>query len=248
MKPITSLIWDWPTRLFHWLLTAGFIAAALIAFLAGDKGRLFHYHAIIGLALALMVVLRLIWGLIGTRYARFGSFLFGPRAVMVYLNEAFFGGSTRHIGHNPGSACAIFAMLALVLGISVTGILLSLGNKIFKEAHEVMSYAMIAVVVAHVLGVVFHTLRHHENITLSMITGKKAGDPVHAIASARPVAAGVFLVLLGAWTCGLFHNYDAAAKTTRLPGFATSLRLGTNGKQKPAGQHPENRERKHADD
>jgi cytochrome b len=228
MKTNAHLIWDLPTRVFHWLLTAGFIAAALIAFLAEGESKLFPCHAIIGLVLTLMVVLRLIWGLLGTRYARFGSFLFGPQAVIIYLKTAFFGGSTRHIGHNPGSAYAIFAMLALALGISVTGIMLSLGNKAFKEAHEVMSYALIAVAVVHVLGVVFHTIRHRENITLSMITGKKECEPSQAIASARPIVAAVFLVVLGAWAYGLTKNYDAAAKTTRLPLIGASLRLGEN--------------------
>jgi hypothetical protein len=65
MKNNTCLIWDLPTRVFHWLLTVGFIAAAMIAFLTEGKSRLFPYHAVIGLALALLVVLRVIWGFIG---------------------------------------------------------------------------------------------------------------------------------------------------------------------------------------
>jgi cytochrome b len=251
MKSNTFLIWDLPTRLFHWLLTTGFIAAALIAFLAEEESRLFPYHAILGLALLLMVVLRLVWGLIGSRYARFGSFLFGPRAVFIYLKEAFLGGSTRHNGHNPGSAYAIFGMLALVLGISITGIMLSLGDKGIKEAHEVLSYALMAVAVIHVLGVVFHTLRHRENITLSMVTGRKECEPAEAIASARPVAAAIFVVLLAAWTFGLFSNYDAATNTTRLPLIGTSLRLGENGQHDLRTQDRNktgNRARKHDDD
>jgi cytochrome b len=226
MKNYTCLIWDLPTRIFHWLLTAGFIAAAAIAFLTEGRSRLFPYHAVIGLVLALMVVLRVIWGFIGTRHARFASFLFAPRAFMVYLKEAFVGGGTRHIGQNPGSAYAIFAMLALMLGISVTGVMLSRGKVAFKEAHEVMSFAMIAVVSIHVLGVIFHTIRHRENITLSLVTGRKACEPAQAIASACPIAAAVFIALLGMWTLGLVSNFDASAKTTTIPFSSIGLQLG----------------------
>jgi cytochrome b len=241
MKTNSCLIWDLPTRLFHWLLTIGFIAAAMIAFLAGDKSPLFPYHALLGLALTLMVLLRLVWGLVGTRYARFGSFFFGPRAVVVYLKEILFSGSTspRHLGHNPGSAYAIFAMLALVLGISATGILLALGKRGVKDVHEVMSYALIAVAVAHVLGVVLHTIRHRENIALSMITGRKECDPAQAIGSARPVVAAGFLVVLALWVFGLVGSYDAATKTTRLPVAGVSLKLGENGKPKQPGDRPD---------
>jgi cytochrome b len=248
MKTKSFLIWDLPTRIFHWLLTAGFIAASLISFLADGESNVFPYHAIIGLVLALMVVLRVIWGIIGTKYARFSSFLFGPRSVMDYLKGAVLGGGTRHIGHNPGSSWAIFAMLALVLGISGTGILLSLGNEAFKEAHELMSYAMIAVVVAHVLGVIIHSVRHRENVTLSMVNGKKNCEPSFGIASARPIAAAVFLCLLGLWTLGLVANYNAAAKTTTIPLLGTNLQLGENEKGEKQGRHEGENERKHDND
>ena len=76
-----TLVWDIPTRLFHWLFAGGFIAAAVIALGQSDDSPLFPYHGIIGLALGLMLVLRVLWGIVGTRHARFGSFAFGPRAV-----------------------------------------------------------------------------------------------------------------------------------------------------------------------
>ncbi len=248
MNPKLTLIWDLPTRLFHWLLTAGFIAAAMIALLTEGDGSLFPWHAIIGLALALMVVLRVMWGFFGTRHARFTSFLFGPGAVIAYLKEAFGGGGKRHIGHNPGSAYAIFAMLALVLGISISGIMLSLGYKDLKEAHELMTYSMIAVVVAHVAGVIFHSIRHRENITMSMISGKKDCDSSFAIASARPMVAALVLLMLGTWTYGLVKNYSASAKTTTIPLLGTSLQLGENERGENRGDQPGVNVRKHGGD
>jgi cytochrome b len=115
------LIWDLPTRLFHWLLSGGFTAAAAISLILGEDSPLFPYHAIIGLTIALMVCLRVIWGIIGTRYARFGTFIFGPGAVVEYMKGTLLGGGKRYIGHNPGSAIAIFALLALALGDALGG-------------------------------------------------------------------------------------------------------------------------------
>ncbi|MBY0260770.1 MAG: cytochrome b/b6 domain-containing protein, partial [Phycisphaerales bacterium] len=222
------LIWDLPTRLFHWLLSAGFIAAAVIALALGEHSPLFPYHAIIGLAIALMVCLRVVWGIAGTRYARFGTFIFGPAAVIEYMKGTLVGGGKRYIGHNPGSALAIFALLALVLAMAVTGIMLGQGNEGVKEIHEVLAWVTVGFVVAHVLGVALHTIRHRENITLSMIHGHKHAEPADAIASAKPIIAVLFLAIAGAWTFGLIRNYNPATQTTTLPLIGTSLQLGEN--------------------
>jgi cytochrome b len=222
------LIWDLPTRLFHWLLSGGFIAAAIIALALGEHSPLFPYHAIIGLTIALMVCLRVIWGIAGTRYARFGTFIFGPAAVIEYMKGTLTGGGKRYIGHNPGSALAIFALLALVVAMAVTGIMLGQGNESVKEFHEILAWVTVGFVVAHVLGVALHTLRHRENITLSMIHGKKHAAPSDAITSAKPIIAVVFLAIAGAWAFGLVRNYNPATQTTTLPLFGTVLQLGEN--------------------
>lgn len=222
------LIWDLPTRLFHWLLAGGFFAAAFIALIAGEDSALFPYHAILGLAIAGMVVLRVVWGFVGSRHARFGSFAFGPGAVAGYLRGAFVGSAVRHAGHNPGSAYAIFAILALVLAQAATGILLGTGSggDGVKELHEVIAYATLAIVLLHLAGVALHTILHRENITAGMIHGRKRADASAAIGSPRPLAAIVFLILTGAWVGALASSYDPATQSARLPVVGTSLRLG----------------------
>jgi cytochrome b len=222
------LIWDLPTRFFHWLLAAGFIAAAFIALALGEEGALFPYHAIIGLAIALMVCLRIIWGIAGTRYARFGTFIFGPAAVVEYMKGTLIGGGKRYIGHNPGSALAIFALLALVPAMAVTGIMMAQGNEGVEELHEILAWVTVGFVVAHVLGVALHTIRHRENITLSMIHGKKHADPSDAITSATPIIAAIFLAITGAWAIALLRNYNPATQSTTLPLIGTTLQLGEN--------------------
>lgn len=226
MNPV--LIWDLPTRLFHWLLSAGFLAAAVIALAMGEHSPLFPYHSIIGLTIALMVVLRVVWGIVGTRYARFGSFIFGPSAVVEYLKHVLIGGGKRHIGHNPGSAVTIFALLALVLALAVTGFMLGRGLEAIKEVHEILAWTTVGVVVVHVLGVAFHTIRHRENITGSMIHGKKRAEASDAITSAQPIAAVLFLIIAGGWAVGLVRNYNPGTQMTTLPLFGASLQLGEN--------------------
>jgi cytochrome b len=222
------LIWDLPTRLFHWMLAGGFSAAAFISLVLGDDSRLFPYHAIIGLTIALMVCLRVIWGLAGTRYARFNTFIFGPGAVIEYMKGTLVRGGKRYIGHNPGSALAIFALLALVLALAVTGVMMGQGNEDVEDVHEVLAWVAVGVVVVHVLGVALHTILHRENITASMIHGKKDAEPSEAIASSKPVVAVCFLIIALAWTVGLIRNYNPSTQTTTLPLIGTVLQLGEN--------------------
>lgn len=233
------LIWDLPTRLFHWLLTIGVIAAAVISLLLGDHSALFPYHAIIGLVIALMVCLRIIWGFVGTRYARFSTFIFGPGAVIEYMKGALVGGGKRYIGHNPGSALAIFTLLALVLALAVTGIMMDQGNEFVEDLHEILAWVTVGVAAVHVLGVALHTIRHRENITASMIHGKKYAEPADAIPSSRPIIAAVFLIITGGWTLALVRNYNPATQTTTLPLIGTVLLLGENQSDggKDSGRH-----------
>lgn len=232
------LIWDLPTRLFHWLLAAGFAAAAVIALVLGEDSPLFPYHAILGLTISAMVVLRVVWGLVGTRYARFGSFLFGPAAVLGYFRGVLLGGGPRHAGHNPGSAYAIFAMLALVLAMAVTGFMLGQGNESVKEVHEIMAYALAGVVGAHIVGVVVHSLRHRENLTASMIHGRKVAEKSAGISSTRAPVAAAFLLIAGGWTGVLLANYNGATQTVKLPAIGISLQLGESEGEDERGAQP----------
>ena len=222
----TTVVWDLPTRLFHWLLAAGVFTAFLIAQFAGEHSPLFPYHAMLGIVLGAMVILRIVWGFVGTRYARFASFLFSPLAVVTYIKGVIRGDGERHVGHNPGSSYAIFAMLGLVLLIVVTGLLMSSGNEGAEDVHAIAAYGLIAVVCIHVLGVIVHTVRQHENITLSMISGTKQTDPDHGIRSTAPVAGVLFLLMLLLLAGGLYRNYDANTRATKLPLLGTTIQLG----------------------
>ena len=166
-----------------------------------------------------------LWGFIGSRYARFGSFAFGPSDVLAYLKGTVSGEGKRYVGHNPGSSVAIWAMLALTLGLGVSGSFMST-NEVLEEVHEILAYALLVVVITHVLGVLWHMLRHRENLAASMVTGYKEGEPTSAIPSVHPLAAAIFLALTAVWAGLLMQGYDGATRTVTLPVLGTQLQLG----------------------
>lgn len=111
-------VWDPLVRLVHWSLVLAFA----IAWLTGDESEAWHIWA--GYAAAGLIALRLVWGLIGPRYARFSQFLRGPGAVMGYLRDMTRGREARYIGHNPAGAVMVIALLGTLCATAFTGWLL----------------------------------------------------------------------------------------------------------------------------
>ncbi|MCC6233201.1 MAG: cytochrome b/b6 domain-containing protein, partial [Verrucomicrobiales bacterium] len=221
---------------FAFLLTAS-IALALVA----DEGsRLFQWHMLCGLGAASLLILRLISGVAGSRHARFAAFPLSPQAVMRYFRGVVTGTADRYAGHNPGSALAALAMFALVGILVITG--LGMGREEMEELHEPVAYALMAVIGLHLAGLIAHTVRHRENIAVSMVTGRKLGHPDQAVVSARPVWGLAFLIVGVAWIVGLFAAHDPRAATTRLPLSGTVLALGERESQ---GDRHEGDERGH---
>lgn len=231
------LVWDVPTRLFHWLFAVGFTGAAVIALVMGEDGSLFPYHAILGLTIAALVSMRLVWGLVGTRYAKLGSFAFGPGETFRYFRGVLGGGAPRELGHNPGSSGAIFAMFGVTLALAGTGVMLGLGNESVEEIHEILAYAMVVLVCAHIAGVVLHTVQHKENIALSMVHGRKA--PVGegpGITSGRAGIGLLLIALTGLWFGGLLAGFRASDGSVGIPLVGVRLQIGEAGEAEEAGR------------
>jgi cytochrome b len=226
MSSNTILVWDLPTRLFHWLLTVGLAACFAITQFSGEDSAWFAVHMIIGIVLGFMVILRVVWGLLGSKYARFGAFIYSPFRVLSYLRSAFSGSGQRYVGHNPGSSYAIFTMLILTGMAVLTGLMMSFGMEVGEELHEASSYALLGVVAVHMVGVLLYSPRHRENISLSMITGTKVGDRNESIPSSQPITGIEFLMAVAVITGGLLRNYDQSSRQTRLPFVNTIVPLG----------------------
>jgi len=220
------LVWDLPVRVFHWLLAASFLAAWGIAVSVDDESRLFALHAGLGLFIAALVVFRLVWGVLGTRHARFGGFAYPLADLRAYLRGIVQGPVREFVGHNPASAYATFAMLVLLVGLIATGLLLGSGVELVEDVHEVLAHTMLAVAAVHVLGVALHTVRQRDPIALGMLDGRKRGTPSDAIRSARPVSALLLAVLLVWWAGGLWRGYDGAANKLTLPVLGVTVTPG----------------------
>lgn len=169
--PASVKVWDPFVRIFHWSLVVLFA----VAFLTGDEIEWLHLGA--GYAIAALVALRIVWGFVGSRYARFSNFVRGPAAVLAFLKQSIRLEAPRHLGHNPAGGAMILALLAMLIGLSVTGILLTTdafwGSKSLEEVHEVMAYVTLGLVGLHVLGVILAGIEHGENLVRAMITGRK---------------------------------------------------------------------------
>ena len=111
------LIWDAPVRVFHWLMVLSVAGAYLTA--ESERWRL--AHVTLGYTMAGLVAFRVLWGLIGTRHARFSSFVQGPAAIARYVRSLVSGRAEHHAGHNPAGALAIVALLAMTLLVAATG-------------------------------------------------------------------------------------------------------------------------------
>ncbi len=169
------LVWDIPTRLFHWLLVISFAGA----FLTSESERNQDIHVVLGYTLLGLLAFRLLWGFVGTRYARFRSFLFKPGEIAGYVSSLLKGKPTHYPGHNPAGSLAIYALLALGIASSVSGVMLyrEVGGEALEELHEAVSYGMLAVVVLHIGGVLVSSALHRENLVRAMISGYKPAQP-----------------------------------------------------------------------
>jgi cytochrome b len=149
-----------------------------------------------------LVGFRLVWGLVGTRHARFASFVRGPAAVARYLRGLLRGQPEHVVGHNPAGALAIVGMLGLTLAVVATGwaTFNEIGGGWLGEAHEAVASLMLAVVGIHVAGVLLATWLHHENLIGAMFSGRKPGRPEDGVRSAwRSVAVLMLVAVLGFW-------------------------------------------------
>lgn len=245
-----GLVWDLPTRLFHWTLAVLFAGAFTVALSSSEHSRAFMIHMLLGLTLAFAVLLRLVWGLVGSRPSRFASFLYSPAALLRYLQEVFQGADRPVAGHNPGSSYATYAMLLLPLGLAVTGWLKTSGHEWAEEVHVALAYGMVATVAIHVLGVLWHARRHRDGLALAMVHGRRPVLEGGALASTRPWTALAFVLLLGGWGVSLVRGYDPAARQVELPLVGTVLPLGEakEGKDAKEGKAGERHERHHDDD
>jgi cytochrome b len=165
-------VWDRLVRVLHWGLVLSLMASWLGTFAVAGVHQPAGY-----LALAI-VLLRLLWGAVGSRHARFAQFVRGPRATWAYLRAVLQRREPRHLGHNPLGACMVLALLANVAGLALSGWLYATdrfwGDATVEAWHVALAWTLLALVLLHLAGVLFTSLRQRENLVAAMFSGDKA--------------------------------------------------------------------------
>jgi cytochrome b len=179
------LVWDLPTRLFHWLL----LILVTVSFVTGYLGGLWmRYHVWSGCSILGLLVFRLVWGFVGGRYARFSAFVRGPATALRYARAMLRRESSRYPGHNPLGGWSVMAMLTVLLVQATTGLFAT--DDIFTKGplypwvsdatshwlthiHMLNQEVILLLVSLHVAAVLFYLIIKRENLIKPMLTGHK---------------------------------------------------------------------------
>lgn len=193
------LVWDFPVRVFHWLLAISFAGAWLTS--EGEAQQMVHYA--FGYSACALILFRIIWGIVGTRYARFTEFIKGPTETMKHINSVFTGNDHLGLGHNPVGALVMISLMILILLIGATGYwsVKEFLGEYMAGAHEAISNIALGFVAIHVAAAVIMSLLQKENLIKSMVTGKKQGTSDQAM---RYPMYLVGLGLLIAWAYSFY--------------------------------------------
>jgi cytochrome b len=150
-----------------------FVAAYLI-----ERPR--ELHEGLGYALAAIIAVRIVWGFVGTKHARFVDFVPSPAGFFVYIRAMIKGRERRYVGHNPAGGAMVIALMLCLCSIICTGWMMGLdafwGKEWVEDLHEGLVSFAILLVTLHVAGVIYESLRHGENLVRAMISGKKRVD------------------------------------------------------------------------
>jgi cytochrome b len=163
----TIIVWDHFIRVFHWTL----VATYLLAWASAEDWQGLHERS--GYFILVLLGLRLLWGLIGTRHARFRNFVRTPKFTLEYLRSLALGNPQDHLGHNPAAGWMIVALIVVLGATALTGVAAVGGPEYLEDLHEGLAGLSLFMVTVHVMGVIASSFLHGENLVAAMLTGKK---------------------------------------------------------------------------
>jgi cytochrome b len=174
-----TYIWTFPTRIFHWLLAIGFVAAYSL----GDFDNLRNLHFAFGAFVTILIVFRLLFGLFGPKYANFKDFPISLKNQKEFIKN-YFSKTNQYAGHNPVASLVMLLILVIGLMCGVSGYLLyatennvlglNINEDFLEESHEALANFFLILVIVHLLGVLVDAVLHSKTGTLqSIITGYK---------------------------------------------------------------------------
>lgn len=167
----TIQVWDAAVRVLHWSLVLTVAAAWLTRHSTGS------WHEWLGYATLAVVAARIVWGFVGTERARFGDFLRSVSFTAAYARSVLYGSEPRYLGHNPLGGWMVLVLLAMVILVGASGWLYTTdrywGVEWVEELHSTLSDVLFLFVALHILGVVYTSVHHRENLPAAMLHGRK---------------------------------------------------------------------------
>ncbi len=178
-------VWDLPVRFFHWSLAPGFT----IAYLTEDD--LLSVHVWTGYTLLVLILIRFVWGFVGSQHARWSDFVKSPSEISAYLHDTVLLKAKRYPGHNPAGGAMVVALISSLTATILSGLAVYGGQELsgplapllsgipagwahqLEDLHEILANLTLALVFLHLAGVAVTSLLHRENLIKAMVTGLK---------------------------------------------------------------------------
>ena len=214
-------VWDLPVRLFHWAL----VLLIVLSYAAIKLGQI-DRHMLLGKLILALILFRILWGFAGGEHARFASFLKGPGTTIGYFLDLLRGKARRYLGHNPMGAWSALGLILLiglqaVAGLFATDDIMTDGplKHLVSDAtsarlttlHKYGENVLMALILLHLLAVLFYVAVKKDNLIAAMVTGRKEvgmGDPTGPIGRGGSVVLALVLLALSiAVVFGGLHFY-----------------------------------------
>ena len=185
----TVKVWDGFVRVFHWVVVVAFFTAYL------TEDEVMGLHVWAGYTVFGLVLMRIVWGFVGSPHARFRDFVFAPQTILGYLKDLLKFRNRRYLGHNPAGGAMIVLLLVSLLATGFTGLLMFgaeaagggplsalaaafgvVDDDAVEDVHEFFANFTLFLAVLHIAGVLFESLVHQENLARAMVTGRKRAE------------------------------------------------------------------------
>ncbi|OCJ16445.1 cytochrome B [Rhizobium sp. AC44/96] len=167
----TVKVWDPIVRAFHWTV----VAACVLNLFILEEGK--YWHRVTGYVVAAAIIIRVVWGFVGTKHSRFSDFLPTPSKVVGQILDIVDRNEKRYVGHNPLASVMMLCLMALLAATALTGWMTTLdafwGEKWLKELHGTIANSIMVLAFIHAGAAVVESWRHRENLVWSMVTGRK---------------------------------------------------------------------------
>jgi cytochrome b len=197
-EPRKIKVWDASLRFFHWSLVA---SIGFLWYSGETGGNVMNWHIYVGYFVLGLIIYRVIWGFIGSRYARFGQFVTGPFATVKYAMQFLIGREKEHLSHNPLGSWMVLVLLTVIFLQAATGLFASddilvegplyslVPNDIagmLTEIHEFNFNVILACIAVHIVAVLLHMVFRREHLARSMVTGYKTSKSAEATSIKEP--------------------------------------------------------------